>query len=213
MSNVLRVLLATAWLAVAGCTAKQGETTSQYPNTSATRIPTRGAAKQIVEGARLQMAHPSSYSGAYYAISYPGGDVPPDRGACTDVVIRALRHAGYDLQKLIHEDMEENLSIYPRHGNRSDPNIDHRRVPNQRRFFTRFGLSLDTSKDWEPGDIVTWKLDGGLDHTGVLTDVADKRGVPLVIHNLSQTAEEDVLMSWKITGHYRFPKAPTKLSH
>jgi uncharacterized protein YijF (DUF1287 family) len=164
-----------------------------------------GVAAKIVEGARLQLQSPAQYTGAYYQIHYPGGDVPSSKGACVDVVIRALRHAGYDLQKLIHEDMVRNLSKYPRHGDGTDTNIDHRRVPNQRVFFTRFGKSLPVDRDWRPGDIVSWKLDNGLDHIGVLSDTLDSAGEPWVIHNLSSTAEEDVLRSWKITGHYRYP--------
>jgi uncharacterized protein len=183
--------------------------TPRYPNTiSASRIPTSGAARKIVQGARAQLHDPAHYAGAYYSIAYPGGDVPLDKGACVDVVIRSLRAAGFDLQKLIHEDMKRNFSVYPRRGTRADPNIDHRRVPNQRRFFARFGKSLALDRDWKPGDIVSWKLDSGLDHTGVLSDEANANGLPLVIHNLSQTAEEDVLYSWKVTGHYRFPPPP-----
>ncbi len=174
-------------------------------------VPVTGIAAKIVAGARAQLKHPADYTGEYFSIPYPGGDVPADKGACVDVVIRALRSAGYDLQQLIHEDMSRHLSNYPRHGATTDTNIDHRRVPNQRRFFERNGLSLTTrtdgdfAKEWRPGDIVTWKLDSGLDHTGVLSDAVGSRGLPQVIHNLSRTAEEDVLTAWKITGHYRFP--------
>jgi uncharacterized protein YijF (DUF1287 family) len=138
--------------------------------------------------------------------------VPLDKGACVDVVIRALRGAGYDLQKLIHEDMAGHFSSYPRRGARPDTNIDHRRVPNERHFFARFGRVLSVRTDgefarqWQPGDIVSWKLPSGLDHIGVLSDAVNARGLPLVIHNLSRTAEEDVLTSWQITGHYRYPR-------
>lgn len=164
-------------------------------------------AGKIVEGARLQLQNPARYDASYRSIKYPGGDVKPDRGACTDVVIRALRHAGYDLQKLIHEDMKANFSSYPRRGNRTDTNIDHRRVPNQRYFFGRFGksLSISAGDGWKPGDIVTWKLDSGLDHTGVVSDELGVSGNLMVVHNLGVTAIEDVLTTWTITGHYRYP--------
>ncbi|HTQ12168.1 MAG TPA: DUF1287 domain-containing protein [Fimbriimonadaceae bacterium] len=196
---------------VSGCGLRAAPVASTPPVPA--RAALSGFAAKIVEGAKLQLVHPADYTGEYFSIPYPNGDVPADKGACVDVVIRALRHAGYDLQKLVHEDMERHLSVYPRHGDRTDPNIDHRRVPNLRCFFSRFGLSLSTrtdgefAKGWRPGDIVSWKLDSGQDHIGVLSDRIDDRGLPFVIHNLAQTAEEDVLTDWKITGHYRFPGA------
>lgn len=178
---------------------------------SAPTIKTAGVAAKIVEGARRQLVQPAGYDGRYRKISYPGGDVASDRGVCTDVVIRSLRHAGYDLQKLIHEDMKLRFKTYPRREARPDPNIDHRRVPNQRHFFAKFGKSLTLrtdgtdAKEWLPGDIVTWKLDSGLDHTGVLSDSIGSGGLPQVIHNIGVCSEEDVLTTWEITGHYRFP--------
>ncbi len=154
------------------------------------------------------------YDPAYYRIPYPGGDIPRGKGVCTDVVIRSLRRAGFDLQKLIHEDMLKAWDAYPRYPNRNSPdsNIDHRRVPNQRVFFRRHGRSCTlkpvSPRDWRPGDIVEWKLPGGPDHTGVLTDRLDSDGFPLVIHNIGAgPQEEDVLRTWtwKITGHFRYP--------
>jgi uncharacterized protein YijF (DUF1287 family) len=145
---------------------------------------------------------------------YPGGDVARDHGVCTDVVIRSFRAAGYDLQKLIHEDMKSHFSAYPRNWGltRPDTNIDHRRVPNQMVFFRRFGKTLPLgttgapAATWQPGDVIYWKLNSGLDHCGVVSDTRNKAGLPLVIHNLGRTAEEDVLTAWKITGHFRYPK-------
>lgn len=176
--------------------------------------PIAGAAAKIVEGAKKQLSWGTIYDPAYVKLSYPGGDVPKDRGVCTDVVVRALRHSGYDLQKLIHEDMNTAWSKYPRYSGLSKPdrNIDHRRVPNQMVFFKRHGKVLPKSVDsrtlktWLPGDIVCWKLDNGRDHTGVLSDRRNSYGIPYVIHNLSTTAEEDCLTEWEITGHFRFPK-------
>ena len=157
----------------------------------------------ILEGARAQLINPASYTPDYFALSYPNGDPPAEKGACTDVVVRSLRHAGYDLQKLIFEDAAS--VSYPGIKKR-DPNIDHRRCPNQRRYFERFGRTLPVDKDFRPGDIVYWKLPGNLDHTGIITDKKGWLGDPMVIHNISQTAEEDVLHSWPIMGHYRFPR-------
>lgn len=169
-------------------------------------------AQKIVNGARAQIG--TIYDPAYFTMRYPNGDVPRDRGACTDVIVRALRRAGYDLQRLMHEDMKRNFSLYPRKWGlrRTDKNIDHRRVPNQMVFFKRHGTTLTrevsahTLKSWQPGDIVCWKFDNGLDHTGIISDRRNSQGLPLVIHNLAVCVEEDVLLAWKITGHFRYPK-------
>lgn len=165
------------------------------------------AAKLILESAKRQLAPPAVYDASYRRLSYPGGDVPADRGACSDVIVRALRWAGYDLQKLIHEDMTK--ATYPRAGGRRDKNIDHRRVANQVVYFARHGLKLSITafrpERFKPGDIVTWKLPSGLDHVGIVSD-RKVDGRPLMIHNISGAAEEDVLTEWKMTGHYRFPK-------
>jgi uncharacterized protein YijF (DUF1287 family) len=168
--------------------------------------------QKIVAGARRQIG--AGYDPAYRVLPYPNGDVPADRGVCTDVVVRALRAAGCDLQQLIHEDMRRSFNRYPRRWGlrRPDPNIDHRRVPNQMTFFRRHGLELTrvvspgALTEWQPGDIVCWKLDNGRDHTGVLSDARNPTGVPHVVHNLARCAEEDCLTAWKITGHFRYPK-------
>ena len=176
-------------------------------------IPTMTQAQaKIVAGARAQIGY--VYDASYCTISYPNGDPPTGRGACTDVVVRGLRAAGYDLQRLVHEDMTRHWGCYPHsyHLARPDPNIDHRRVPNLAVFFRRHGLTLTnavtprTLPAWQPGDIVCWKLPNGLDHTGLISDRRNGRGVPLVIHNLDRCAEQDVLTDWPIAGHYRYPK-------
>ena len=124
-------------------------------------------------------------------------------------MIRSLRAAGYDLQKLVHEDAKAHRDAYPRI-QRLDTNIDHRRCPNLQVFFTRHGLRLttDTSKrdQWQPGDIVFWKLPLNLDHTGIVSDLRRDDGLPFVIHNMSVCYEEDALTNWPIVGHYRFPE-------
>lgn len=169
-------------------------------------------ADKIVLAARDQLTWGTSYDPAYVKLSYPGGDVPKTKGVCTDVVVRSLRRVGHDLQKLIHEDIGKNWSSYPRYpaNKRPDKNIDHRRVPNQRAFFKRKGLSLTTDlakkNEWKPGDFVTWKLPGNLDHIGILTDKLNSKGLPYAVHNMSATLEEDIIAKYPITGHYRFPK-------
>jgi len=171
-----------------------------------------GAASKIVEGAHRQVAEAAVYTTGYYKIGYPNGDLPRNQGVCTDVVIRSFRAAGYDLQKLIHEDMGRRFKSYPRREAHPDSNIDHRRCPNLAWFFKSHGRTLPnavsptTLKTWKPGDVVFWKLDNGLDHTGVISDRVNSSGVPLVIHNISVCREEDVLTTWKIVGHYRYPR-------
>lgn len=169
-------------------------------------------AQKIVVAARKQLG--TSYTQDYYSLKYPNGDPPKNVGACTDVVIRSLRPVGYDLQKLIHEDMKRNFGLYPRKWKlkRTDKNIDHRRVLNQRVYFARFARSLpkrldeSTLRAWQAGDIVFWKFANGLDHCGIISDRRAQNGRPLVIHNLGGCREEDVLTAWTIVDHFRFPK-------
>lgn len=175
------------------------------------------AADKIVNGAKNQVIKMVKYDSSYVKLDYPNGDVPADRGACTDVIIRALRCAGYDLQKLIHEDMKSNFRLYPRKwdSRAPDSNIDHRRVPNHLVFMRRFAKELPTGttganlKTWQPGDLVYWQLsDGGMTHCGVISDITGPRGLPMVLHNIGPWAtQDDVLDSWKILGHFRYPRA------
>lgn len=170
------------------------------------------AAEKIVGSARGQVG--DMYVADYVAIPYPNGDVPKGQGACTDVVVRALRAAGYDLQRLVHEDMRRSFRVYPKKWglSRPDRNIDHRRVPNLVTYFKRYGMTLTTATTgtqlavWQPGDIVMWMLPNGRDHCGIVSDRKNGAGLPLAIHNLGRCAEEDCLTAWKITGHFRFPR-------
>ncbi len=166
------------------------------------------AQRTVLQGAKNQLVSPAQYTPGYFRIGYPKGDIASSKGVCTDVVIRALRFVGRDLQQLIHEDMKTRFRTYPRREARPDTNIDHRRVPNQMHFLRRFGKSLPLKVGtaiWKPGDIVYWKLDNNLDHCGIVSDRLNAKGVPLVIHNIWQTAEEDVLQKWRIIGHFRYP--------
>jgi len=183
------------------------------PQRVATVQPPRPPAEKIVAGALEQASEGALYTPGYFTLPYPNGDLPRHQGVCTDVVVRALRQAGYDLQKLVHEDMKRHFHKYPPLWGlrKPDPNIDHRRVPNLMCFFKRHGKSLPlevsqkTLKHWQPGDIVCWRLDNGLYHCGVLSSARNADGVPLVVHNISQCTEEDCLTTWKIIGHYRYP--------
>jgi uncharacterized protein YijF (DUF1287 family) len=163
----------------------------------------------LVSAARAQIGVTVSYDPAYRKLAYPNGDVPMNTGVCCDVVIRALRKQGLDLQKELHEDMAAHFSEYPRKWGlkKPDANIDHRRVPNLMTYFERQGYSRAVSKnaaDFAPGDIVTWLLPGGLTHIGIVSDRKTSSGGPLIIHNIgSGTREEDILFGYRITGHYR----------
>ncbi|NOS92534.1 MAG: DUF1287 domain-containing protein [Cyclobacteriaceae bacterium] len=153
------------------------------------------------------------YDPTYFSISYPGGDVPADKGVCTDVVIRAYRKLGIDLQKEVHEDMKANFSKYPAKWGLKHPdkNIDHRRVPNLMTFFSRFGTTKKISKepeDYLPGDIVCWNLQGAITHIGIVSNHKSKDGQRnLIIHNIGHgQVEEDILFHYKIIGHYFYKK-------
>lgn len=170
-------------------------------------------ADALVTAAREQVGVTLSYDPTYRRLSYPNGDVPLNTGVCTDVIIRALRQQGLDLQQAVHQDMRANFRLYPKNWglSRPDSNIDHRRVPNLMTWFKRQGWALPLGQDAEryrPGDIVTWDLGGGLTHIGIISDRQAGSGVPLVLHNIGRgTQEEDILFSFKITGHYRIPAA------
>lgn len=171
-------------------------------------------AAPLIAAARQQIGKTVSYDPAYVALSYPGGDVPEDRGVCTDVVIRALRSAWkIDLQKEVHEDMAANFSAYPKNWGlkRTDRNIDHRRVPNLMAFLKRRGFSLPVTQkpeDYQPGDLVTCTVAGKLPHIMIVSDKRTADGRPLIIHNIGAGAqEEDRLFTFPLTGHYRWKPA------
>jgi uncharacterized protein len=165
----------------------------------------------LIAAAVAQTQARVTYDGAYRRIPYPGGDVPATIGVCTDVVIRAYRRVGIDLQVKVHEDMKRAFAAYPRLWGmtRPDPNIDHRRVPNLQTFFRRAGAAVPVSRDataYRPGDLVTWMLPGNLPHIGIVSDKKSAAGRPLMIHNIGRGPEiEDMLFAYSITGHYRYP--------
>lgn len=165
--------------------------------------------ERLVQAARDQVGLTLSYDPSYRRLDYPGGDVPLWTGVCTDVVIRALRVQGLDLQEAVHRDMRADFAAYPQRWGltRPDSNIDHRRVPNLMTWFWRQGWSLPLRQEasaFRPGDIVTWDLGRGLTHIGIVSDRTSTERVPLILHNIgSGTQEEDILFSFEITGHYR----------
>jgi uncharacterized protein YijF (DUF1287 family) len=155
------------------------------------------------------------YDPAYFSISYPNGDVPANKGVCTDVVIRAYRKLGIDLQKEVHEDIRVNFRKYPNHWGlkRPDKNIDHRRVPNLMVFFTRQGQVKTITKkpeDYLPGDIVCWNLGGAITHIGIVVNKKSEDGKRnLIVHNIGGgQVLADCLFDFRIIGHYRYRVSP-----
>ena len=153
------------------------------------------------------------YDPAYYKISYPNGDIPAHKGVCTDVIIRAYRKMGIDLQKEVHEDMKLNFGKYPRIWglSKTDKNIDHRRVPNLMVFFERHGSVKPITgnpADYIPGDIVCWNLGGAVTHIGIVVNRKSSDGKRyLIVHNIGGgQVMEDCLFDFKIIGHYRYQK-------
>ncbi len=168
-------------------------------------------AQAVVVAARAQVGKTLLYDPAYVRLRYPGGDVPLERGVCTDVVIRAFRALGADLQRLVHDDMKSAFRAYPQQWGlaRPDPNIDHRRVPNLMTFFRRRGKELPHGSDpaiYEPGDVVAWRLPNGLLHIGIVADARTSDAArPLVVHNIGAGVQlEDVLFTYEIIGHFRY---------
>ena len=152
-----------------------------------------------------------TYDPSYFSIDYPNGDIPSDKGVCTDVVIRAYRKIGIDLQKEVHEDMKANFSSYPKIWGlkTTDKNIDHRRVPNLMFFFKRQGaekLISDHPSDYQSGDIVCWSLGGAVTHIGIVVHRKSRDGKRnLIVHNIGGgQVLEDCLFDFKIIGHYRY---------
>lgn len=168
--------------------------------------------RKLIESAVEQTNVTKNYDPNYVVIAYPNGDVPIETGVCSDVVIRAFRKAGVDLQKEVHEDMAGNFAAYPQKWKLSKPdtNIDHRRVPNLQTFFTRRGKSLaitNNGDDYKPGDVVAWDLDGkGMTHIGLVSNFYNEKTKRYsIIHNIGGgTQSEDKIFDWKIIGHYRY---------
>jgi uncharacterized protein YijF (DUF1287 family) len=167
--------------------------------------------KQFVDAAIEQSKVTTGYDPSYVKLDYPNGDVPSDTGVCSDVVVRAFRKAGIDLQKEVHEDMQRAWAEYPKKwGARgTDANIDQRRVLNLTTYFERQGKALPVTQDradYQAGDVVAWELSDGVEHIGIMTNLSSEPDKHyLIVHNIGAGARvEDVLLSWKIIGRYRY---------
>jgi len=212
------VLFVTCLLTIAACSCQRqyatGRSATAVPPSSVTLpLPPKSSPQlqQFIDGAVEQSTVTTGYDPSYVKLDYPNGDVASDTGVCSDVVVRAFRKAGIDLQKEVHEDMKLAWAEYPRKwGARgTDSNIDHRRVLNLTTYFDRRNKSLPISNnraDYLPGDVVAWELSDGVEHIGILTNLwsePDKHC--LIVHNIGAGARvEDVLFAWKIIGHYRY---------
>ncbi len=169
--------------------------------TASSQSQTKSFGVRLANAALTQRWVPAVYNPAYVKIPYPGGDVPWYTGVCTDVVVRAYRALGIDLQVRVHKS---------RVGS-GDKNIDHRRVTVLKKFFARKGRSLSTAKNpalYKPGDIVTMYVPDGTfskTHIVIVTQFKSPEGVPLVVHNRGYGVQlEDWLFARQITGHYRY---------
>ncbi|WP_347052978.1 DUF1287 domain-containing protein [Flavobacterium olei] len=172
--------------------------------------------EEILSQAAISIIDPSiDYDPAYFSIEYPNGDVPANKGVCTDVIIRSYRKLGTDLQKEVHEDMIENFALYPNLKiwgmTKTDTNIDHRRVPNLEVFFERKGIKIPVNQnagDYKTGEIVTWLINNKLPHIGIITNKKSKDGKRnLIVHNVGNgQVLEDCLFKYKIVGHFKYQK-------
>jgi uncharacterized protein YijF (DUF1287 family) len=167
--------------------------------------------KRVVEAAIEQTEYTLTYDPSYTSLDYPGGDVPLERGVCSDVIVRAFRKGGVDLQKEVHEDMKRNFNAYPKRWGLKGPdaNIDHRRVANLMTYFERKGKRLELSTEasnYLPGDVVAWELSAGVLHIGIVTNILSEATTGYqIVHNIGGGAHiEDALFSWKVIGHYRY---------
>ena len=170
-----------------------------------------GFVEKLSSVALEQTTKQVSYDGAYTKISYPNGEVPENIGVCTDVVIRAYRKFGIDLQVDVHKDMKIAFDKYPNKWGLSstDTNIDHRRVPNLEVFFKRKGIELpitNSASDYQPGDIVTWRIWGLTPHIGIVVNkLSEDKQRFLIVHNIGQGPKlEDTLFDFHISGHFRY---------
>jgi uncharacterized protein YijF (DUF1287 family) len=214
-SGIIRLLILACVVVSADACHQESVTRAEESPQTAKAQATAGelspALKPVVEGALEQTRYTVAYDPSYAKIDYPGGDLPLEKGVCADVVVRAFRKGGVDLQKEVHEDMRRNFSAYPNKWGlrKPDTNIDHRRVPNLMTYFKRMGKALaitDEPKDYLPGDVVAWELGNGLLHVGIVTNVKSEGGGRLnLVHNIGAGAKlEDVLFSWRVIGHYRY---------
>jgi len=200
------------WLLLAlAIVSVEAQGTRELAEQARKQMPEDGSlASQLVHAALDRTHQVVRYDPAYVRLDYPGGDVPADTGVCTDEVIRSYRKLGFDLQKLVHEDMKRHFAAYPKHWGLAAPdkNIDHRRVPNLQMFFKRQGASLPVTQngsDYLPGDLITCTVAGKLPHIALVVPAPDGGTTPWIVHNIGQGPQcENRLFEFPLTGHYRW---------
>lgn len=205
---LLMAMMAAMFVALTACNSAPR---ARAASPQAVSVEVTPALRPVLESALEQTRVTVGYDPAYVRLAYPGGDVPMTTGVCSDVIVRAFRKGGVDLQKAVHEDMASNFAAYPtRWGLREpDTNIDHRRVANLMTYFTRLKKSLPitaNAKDYLPGDLVAWDLGRGLLHIGIVANAHPPQSEKYyMIHNIGAGAQmEDVMFAWRIIGHYRY---------
>jgi uncharacterized protein YijF (DUF1287 family) len=170
----------------------------------------------VLVGAKKVTLNGAAYTEGYKEISYPEGDVPRDQGVCTDVVIRAVRNAGIDLQSALQKDIKAKRSAYPMVKGNGNPEIDHRRVktllPYFKRQWVEHTAELDDANDpYRPGDIIfmdTFPSRKGPDHIGIVSDTLGESGRLLVVNNWTVgyvESEMDLLGSIPVLHRFRIP--------
>jgi uncharacterized protein YijF (DUF1287 family) len=166
----------------------------------------------VLARARLEVARGVEYDSAYVRLSYPNGDLSPTKGVCTDVVIRALRAIGYDLQSRVQQDIAASPDAYTAWVKTPDSNIDHRRVGPLQVYFSRHAKTIAlANEDYRAGDVVVISFgckQAGPGcyphHIGIVSDKKGPRGLPLLIHNVGPTpSEDDSLDTWTRIAHFR----------
>ena len=170
----------------------------------------------VLIGAKKTVLNADAYTEGYVDIKYPMGDVPRTMGVCTDVIIRAVRNAGLDLQQALHDDIKKSPRSYPMIKGTGNPDIDQRRVatllPYFKRHWSQRSAKLDDPDDpLRPGDVIfmdTFPRRSGPDHIGIISDTMSDQGLPLVINNWTNgtvTAEMDLLTFVPVLYRFRLP--------
>lgn len=220
---------ATAALAIGGRTLmlRPGDKTELAKLLAAARITEATAARDadadgipdpldVLIGAKKTVLNADDYTEGYVELKYPMGDVPREMGVCTDVIVRAVRNAGVDLQKALHDDIRKAPRSYPMVKGSGNASIDHRRVatllPYFKRHWEAHTAALDDASDpLRPGDVIfmdTFPSRSGPDHIGIISDRMDAQGLPLVINNWTNgttTAEMDLLTFVPVLYRFRLP--------
>lgn len=211
MMHIHRTLTSLLLTAIIGAAVACAPKATQADRSQAVSFEVKPALRPVIESALAQTEQTTIYDPAYVRLDYPGGDLSIERGVCADVIVRAFRKGGVDLQRNIHEDMARNFAGYPKRWGLKAPdaNIDHRRVPNLMTYFNRQEKALPVTtnaKDYEPGDVVAWDLGGGLTHIGIVVNLRARDSERYyIVHNIGAGARlEDVLFAWRQIGHYRY---------